>query len=131
MKQTFRMGPGKHQQIFLFTGAIFIFSTLSGCSPYPGVVDYKPLPGDDWDVSTPGDHGLDPKIGSWRAIRPSGGRLCGIFLEKFRMSGSGNAREFSPKAGVPGCCPVRMKPIPGAEDSIHPNGPPPPIPCSC
>jgi CubicO group peptidase (beta-lactamase class C family) len=48
---------------FLFTSAILIISMLVGCGPSTEeleAVEYTPLPGDDWQVSTPAEQGLDP-----------------------------------------------------------------------
>jgi CubicO group peptidase (beta-lactamase class C family) len=45
--------------------AILILSMLAGCGPSTEelkVVDYTPLPGDDWQVSTPAEQGLDPML---------------------------------------------------------------------
>ncbi|MFA9614957.1 MAG: serine hydrolase domain-containing protein, partial [Deltaproteobacteria bacterium] len=56
----------KRQHSFLlFTSMILILSTMVGCGPSTAeleAVDYTPLPGDDWKVSTPGEQGLDPKL---------------------------------------------------------------------
>jgi CubicO group peptidase (beta-lactamase class C family) len=46
--------------------AILILASLVGCSG-PSTeeleaVDYAPLPGEDWQVSTPAEHGLDPML---------------------------------------------------------------------
>ncbi|HET6444164.1 MAG TPA: serine hydrolase [candidate division Zixibacteria bacterium] len=51
--------------ITLITSAILILSMLAGCGP--GIEDlaaaeYTPLPGDDWEVSTPAEQGLDPML---------------------------------------------------------------------
>jgi CubicO group peptidase (beta-lactamase class C family) len=49
----------------LFTSVIVILSTLAGCGPSAAeleAVDYTPLPGDDWEVSTPEEQGLDPQL---------------------------------------------------------------------
>jgi len=54
----------------LFVGVIIILSILAssglaGCSPSTAElaqVDYAPLPGDDWQVSTPAEQGLDPML---------------------------------------------------------------------
>ena len=38
---------------------------LAGCGPSPedlAAVDYTPLPGDDWEVSSPKAEGLDPDL---------------------------------------------------------------------
>ena len=50
---------------FLFTSAIIILTLLVGCGPSQEdliAVDYTPLPGDDWEVSTPEEQGLDPML---------------------------------------------------------------------
>jgi CubicO group peptidase (beta-lactamase class C family) len=47
----------------LITSAILMLSMAGGCGPSRGdlePVDYAPVPGGDWDVSTPGEQGLDP-----------------------------------------------------------------------
>jgi len=47
----------------LFTALFLVLSILSGCSPRAEVleaVDYTPLPGNGWQVSTPEEQGLDP-----------------------------------------------------------------------
>ncbi len=47
----------------LVTSLILIMSTLAACGPSLEdlqAVEYAPLPGDDWLVSTPEAHGLDP-----------------------------------------------------------------------
>jgi CubicO group peptidase (beta-lactamase class C family) len=54
----------------LFAGAILILSILIssclvGCGPSTEdleAADYTPLPGDDWEVSTPAEQGLDPEL---------------------------------------------------------------------
>jgi CubicO group peptidase (beta-lactamase class C family) len=49
----------------LFTTVILILSMLVGCGPSTEdleAVDYTPLPGDDWKVSTPAEQGLDPLL---------------------------------------------------------------------
>jgi hypothetical protein len=50
----------------LFTSAMLILSMLLvGCGPSTEdleAVDYTPLPGDDWEVSTPAEQGLDPML---------------------------------------------------------------------
>jgi hypothetical protein len=55
-----------HQHSFLlFTSVILILSMLVGCRTWNRdleVVKYTPLPGDDWEVSTPAEHGLDPML---------------------------------------------------------------------
>jgi len=49
----------------LITSAILILSMLVGCGPSTenlSAVEYTPLPGDDWKVSTPAKQGLDPML---------------------------------------------------------------------
>jgi len=44
---------------------LVIVSALSGCGPSIEdllAVDYTPLPGDDWETSTPAEQGLDPML---------------------------------------------------------------------
>jgi CubicO group peptidase (beta-lactamase class C family) len=56
---------GRQRQFLLFTSMILILSTLIGCGPSTEdleAVDYTPLPGDDWKVSTPAEQGLDPML---------------------------------------------------------------------
>jgi CubicO group peptidase (beta-lactamase class C family) len=57
----------KHWGSFLLIiGSIVILSLLlTGCGPSAEeleAVDYTPLPGDDWAVSTPAEQGLDPDL---------------------------------------------------------------------
>ena len=58
--------PKRRQGPFLiFTGAILILSMLIGCGPSTEeleAVEYTPLPGNDWDVSTPAEQGLNPML---------------------------------------------------------------------
>jgi CubicO group peptidase (beta-lactamase class C family) len=52
-------------RIFLITGMVLILFTVTGCGPSPAdlaAVDYTPLPGDNWEVSTPEAEGLDPLL---------------------------------------------------------------------
>jgi CubicO group peptidase (beta-lactamase class C family) len=54
---------GRQHSFLLITSVILILSILVGCSPRTedlGAVEYTPLPGDDWKVSTPAEQGLDP-----------------------------------------------------------------------
>ena len=49
----------------LITSLILILSMLAGCGPSAedlNAVDYSPLSGDDWEVSTPEEQGLDPLL---------------------------------------------------------------------
>jgi CubicO group peptidase (beta-lactamase class C family) len=54
--------------VLVFASVILILSMLVGCGPSgPSVEDlealeYVPLSGDDWEVSTPGEQGLDPML---------------------------------------------------------------------
>ena len=58
--------PERRQLSFiLFTPVILILSMLAGCGPSTEeleAVEYIPLPGDDWQVSTPAEQGLDPML---------------------------------------------------------------------
>lgn len=50
---------------FLFIGIMVFLSMIVGCAPSAAeleAVDYTPLPGDDWQVSTPAEQGLDPML---------------------------------------------------------------------
>ena len=58
---------GRQHAILLFAMAIFVLiaSSLAGCGATMEeleAVDYAPLPGDDWKVSTPEEQGLDPML---------------------------------------------------------------------
>lgn len=56
---------GRMRQFLLFTSAILILSLLVGCGPSTEdleAVDYTPLLGDDWEVSTPEEQGLDSML---------------------------------------------------------------------
>jgi CubicO group peptidase (beta-lactamase class C family) len=54
------------QPIFvLFTSVFLILANMTGCNPQAEnleSVEYAPLRGDDWPVSTPAEQGLDPKL---------------------------------------------------------------------
>jgi len=55
---------GKKRIAFAST-IILIQFTLVGCAPSTeelAAIDYTPLPGDDWNVSTPTEQDLDPKL---------------------------------------------------------------------
>jgi CubicO group peptidase (beta-lactamase class C family) len=44
---------------------VLLLPTLVGCSPSPAdlaAVDYTPLPGGDWPVSTPAEQGVEPRL---------------------------------------------------------------------
>jgi len=55
-----------HQRFFILVINVFLsLATLAGCGSSPAnleVVDYAPLPGDDWQISTPAEQGLDPML---------------------------------------------------------------------
>lgn len=56
---------GARRRLLLSIGVILVLSMLLGCEPSAGdfePVDYAPLPGDDWKVSTPAEQGLDPGL---------------------------------------------------------------------
>ena len=58
------MGAEELRGLAIVAG-ILILSTLVGCGPSTEdieAVDYAPLPGDDWQVSTPVEQGLDPML---------------------------------------------------------------------
>ncbi|UCC75578.1 MAG: hypothetical protein JSW37_08620, partial [Anaerolineales bacterium] len=51
---------GRHHSFLLFTCVILLLSMWVGCARPPltddlEAVDYTPLPGDDWKVSTPAE----------------------------------------------------------------------------
>lgn len=48
--------------IILFSCVLVTLQTFAGCSWNLDVVDYSPLPGDDWVVSTPDEQGLDSNL---------------------------------------------------------------------
>lgn len=65
MRCPLRRSKERQHAFLLLTSAILILSMLVGCGlSTEGLeaVDYTPLPGDDWKVSTPADQGLDPMI---------------------------------------------------------------------
>jgi CubicO group peptidase (beta-lactamase class C family) len=56
---------GRQHSFLLITSLILILSMLVGCGPSTEdleAVEYAPLPGDDWEVSTPAEQGLDPML---------------------------------------------------------------------
>jgi len=58
--------PKRRQHSFLlFTSVSLILSMLVGCGPSIEdleAVNYTPLPGDDWEISTPAEQGLDSML---------------------------------------------------------------------
>jgi hypothetical protein len=71
---------------FLIISVILALSMLVGCGPSTEdleAVEYTPLPGDDWKVSTPTEQGLDPMLVAelyFNATRLS--RLYGLLVIK-------------------------------------------------
>ena len=56
---------GRRYSFLLSSCVILILSNLVGCSMFSQnleMVEYKPLQGDDWKVSTPSEQGLDPDL---------------------------------------------------------------------
>ena len=56
---------GRRYSFLLITSVTLILSMLVGCGPSTEdleAVEYTPLPGDDWKVSTPEEQGLDPML---------------------------------------------------------------------
>ena len=54
----------RRRALLVFTGIVQILAMLVGCGGPSAAeleaVDYRPLPGGDWPVSTPEEQGLDP-----------------------------------------------------------------------
>ena len=53
----------RQRSLLQFTINVTVLFSLVGCGPrIAGLesVDYTPLPGDDWEVSTPAEQGMDP-----------------------------------------------------------------------
>jgi CubicO group peptidase (beta-lactamase class C family) len=65
-----KLNKGRQHSFFTVAGAILILSILTslclaGCGPSAAgsaAVDYAPLPEKDWQVSTPEEQGLDPRL---------------------------------------------------------------------
>ena len=65
-----RRPQGRQRSLFSIASAIFILSiltasVLAGCSlsaADSSAIDYTPLPEGDWEVSTPEEQGLDPRL---------------------------------------------------------------------
>ncbi|MGD8807424.1 MAG: serine hydrolase, partial [Chloroflexota bacterium] len=56
---------GYYRSLLVLMGVILVLSVLVGCGPSAEeleAVDYTPPPNDEWDVSTPEEQGLDPKL---------------------------------------------------------------------
>jgi len=65
MRCPFFFSKWRQYSFLLISSMILILSILVGCSPQTQdleAVEYKPLPGDDWKVSTPAEQGLDPML---------------------------------------------------------------------
>ena len=55
----------RQHSILLITGTILILTMFVGCDPSTKdlkAVEYAPLTGDDWKVSTPAEQALDPML---------------------------------------------------------------------
>ena len=51
--------------LLIIASVLLVMSALPGCGPSIEdllAVDYTPLPGDDWEASTPAEQGLDPML---------------------------------------------------------------------
>ena len=70
MNKEKRPNKGREHSFFSIASVILILSILTlsglvGCGPSAAdleAVNYTPLPGDDWEVSTPAEQGLDPML---------------------------------------------------------------------
>jgi CubicO group peptidase (beta-lactamase class C family) len=59
------VNPVFQKSFHFIISMIITLSVLTGCGPSTAeiaAVDYRPLEGDDWEVSTPEEEGLDPKL---------------------------------------------------------------------
>ena len=89
------------RSLFLISSLILVISMLVGCGPSTEeleAVDYSPLPGDDWQVSTPDEQGLDPMLVTklyYNASKLS--RLYGLLVVK---SGSLIAEDYFNEGSV-------------------------------
>jgi CubicO group peptidase (beta-lactamase class C family) len=55
----------RQYSLLIITIVLLVMLTLASCSPSTEdllAVEYTPLPGDDWEVSTPAEQGLDPML---------------------------------------------------------------------
>ncbi|MGB5925732.1 MAG: serine hydrolase [Dehalococcoidia bacterium] len=55
----------RQYSLLIIAIVLLVLSALPGCGPSIEdllAVDYTPLPGDDWDISTPSEQGLDPML---------------------------------------------------------------------
>ena len=53
------------QHVFLLLASVIMILLVAGCAPSTEeleAVNYTPLPGNDWEVSTPAEQGLDPML---------------------------------------------------------------------
>jgi CubicO group peptidase (beta-lactamase class C family) len=55
----------RQYSLLIITIVLLVMLALANCSPSSedlSAIDYTPLPGDDWEVSTPAEQGLDPML---------------------------------------------------------------------
>jgi len=55
----------RQYSLLIIAIVLLVISVLASSGPSIEdllAVDYTPLPGDDWEVSTPAEHGLDPML---------------------------------------------------------------------
>ena len=55
----------RQYSLLIITSVLLVLLALASCGPSIEdllAVDYTPLPGDDWEVSTPAEQGLDPML---------------------------------------------------------------------
>lgn len=65
VKHSVLRSKGRQPSFLLITSVILILSTLVGYTPRAQdfeAIEYTPLPGADWAVSTPAEQGLDPML---------------------------------------------------------------------
>jgi len=65
VKHIVRCFNWRQYSLLIITIVLLVMSVLAGCGPSIEdllAVDYTPLPGDDWEVSTPAEQGLDPML---------------------------------------------------------------------
>jgi len=65
LKHIVRCFNWRQYSLLIIAIVLLILSALASCGPSIEdllAVDYTPLPGDDWEVSTPAEQGLDPML---------------------------------------------------------------------